>query len=1339
MQQGQNITKGTLGWGRTQLPIRILVDTGSDLSFISKRVSDKLAEESRVFSVKPVTVRLTDGTKTQCDRARHIGLQIGSFRAYSSLRELKWDAYDVILGMDWLNQHEAKWDISAAKLIVRNGRGVSHALTMRSDSFLDPDEASLSFIGYKAARKEMKRQSKENEASATLYLIRQSPEGRASNLPEIRNPRFQRIAQQFEACFREELPMEYPESRSVKHEIDTGDSKPINIAHYPLAKQHRDEQDRQVRQLLSKRLVRPSASPWGFPVLFVPKPDGTWRMCIDYRLLNNVTKKDGYPLPRIQDCLDTVAGARYLSKIDLTSGYWQIEMDKDSVAKTAFNTRSGKYEFLVMPFGLCNAPATFQRIMNDALREYLYDFVVVYLDDIVVFSNSEEEHEKHLRIVFETLQKHQLYARPSKCLLGASELDFCGHIVGNGRIRPQPQKIEVIRDWPIPINVHEVRQFLGLATYYRRFIRGFARMSTALSDLLVEADVELRKKKFRPIRWTPTCQIAFDTLKRALISEPVLRQVNESKAFVIETDCSEWALGCALYQEDEAGRLHPVAFDGRKLNGAELNYPVHEKELLAIKHALRTWSAYVLNGTITTIYTDHESLKYLKTTRTPSKRLARWIAEFSEYQLDIKYRKGSDNIAADAISRRPDFKGKGPANLAWVDEADTTDLNALQRNPLDDNYAWESNMKKFVIFRDISKVLPEWRDRIQRDFGEDRFQVHEDRLFFLLDGKYPVPYIAEPFRMDFLRYFHESYGHFSTSATIGLCRNRGWWNTLEKDLGEFAKRCITCQYAQRPKKHQEQPYTLVRSTAKPFEKWGIDFVGPLPETPNGNRWILTAIDHATGWPLAKATQDATEETVADFLMEVYTQFGAFRELLSDNGANLTASTVESFLEKLRIKHRTTTPYHPQTNGKTERLNGMLGGILTKMLIDKPIILWDEFLNSALFACRTRTHSVTKMSPFKLIYGVEPRLFGDEPDLFRTNVDFAERLETVQTARHEANRLLLEKATRTLKARAIHHSKNAETFEEGDWVLLRNEKKEKLHATHLGPFRIFKKLWFGTYLLETGDERVFRKLTHGSRLTKVYGNDFKARKLMTAAYRQALNRMGDENPIREADGDVLDELNKEEPRIPAYRDLSLMSKAQWIEMDRTGVRKLKVGEGQNDAERTISNRKRRARTARSKNPPESDRNFPQTPTYISTVDMGVPVVDKEVTESIESNSPVNLRRTPIEEVPPTPTKHGEVVRAEPKSPTIAPGLGGQLNTRPGELGVTPRRIAKAIGQSPAKKQHLQTSKTYRKPPDKLEASRRETATAKQATGTSTRERTMGSYSLRQRPKAKAAEA
>ena len=311
--------------------------------------------------------------------------------------------------------------------------------------------------------------------------------------------------------------------------------------------------------------------------------------------------------------------------------------------------RYGKYEFMVMPFGLTNAPATFQTLMNSILRPYIDKFVLVYLDDILIYSNSAEEHRQHVRLVLEALGKYQLYARPLKCVFDKPEVEFCGHIVGGGKVKMLEKKVQILRDWPVPKNVHEVRQFFGLANYYRRFIRNFSAISSPLATLFKLENGD--KRKNRPIVWNTLHQLAFERLKEALTNAPVLQQPDPSKPYTIETDASDFAIGFVLLQIGEDGLMHPVAFDGRKLRGAELRYPTHEKELLAIKEALLKWKHYIENGYTTMVLMDHESLHYMNSVTRPSKRLARWIDEFQGFDLDIRYRRGKDATVPNALSR----------------------------------------------------------------------------------------------------------------------------------------------------------------------------------------------------------------------------------------------------------------------------------------------------------------------------------------------------------------------------------------------------------------------------------------------------------------------------------------------------------------------------------------------------------------------------------------------------------------------------------------------------------------------------------------------------------------
>jgi RNase H-like domain found in reverse transcriptase/Reverse transcriptase (RNA-dependent DNA polymerase)/Integrase zinc binding domain len=774
--------------------------------------------------------------------------------------------------------------------------------------------------------------------------------------------------------------------------------------------------------------------------------------------------KNAYPLPRIQECIDKLGKARRLSSIDLTTGYWQIRVVESDIPKTAFNTRYGKYEFLVMPFGLTNAPATFQGLMNSILRPYIDKFVLVYLDDILVYSNSEEEHLEHLRLVFQALREHKLYAQPKKCVFNQENVEFCGHIVGQGVTRVLDSKVRAIREWPRPRNVQEVRQFYGLVNYYRRFIRYFSMIAAPLSDLFKSRDGDTRKR--RPINWSPVHETAFERLKEAITTAPVLIQPDPTKPYTIETDSSDFGNGMTLYQEDKDGKLHPVAFDGRKLHGAELRYPTHEKELLAIKDALQKWHHYIENGLPITVITDHDSLKYMNTVQKPSKRLARWVDEFQQYNLIIKYRPGSQAIVPDAISRRPDY-------------LNTMAIRSAEENVLYIRQFLQNNRS----FPDDASEA----DRVKIIQEEEKFALEDGVLFRKVCEGVKAPYIDFQFRGDLMQKMHDQYGHLSYGSLVNVFKSRAWWPSMEKDLRQFVASCPNCQIHQRQSVSQEREYgrLVADPSIQPFQRWGIDLIGRLPETTSGNRWIITAIDYATGWPIAKAIPKATEDAVAEFIFnEIYMHYGAPQEIFTDGGKNLWGGVVEKYLNKIKTLHKGTSPYHPRTNGKVERLNGIIGTMLGKMLLNKPTKLWDLYLDQAIFACRIRTHATTKTSPFYLLYGRQPHLLGDPNEALSIDTEAApydERLRLLMSSRKEATIATYERALKEAGSRdelvKLHKLK------EGEWVLVRHENPQKFEAKWFGPYQVIQKMLLGTYRLQDPNGRELAALVHGNRLIK----------------------------------------------------------------------------------------------------------------------------------------------------------------------------------------------------------------------------------------------------------------
>ena len=367
------------------------------------------------------------------------------------------------------------------------------------------------------------------------------------------------------------------------------------------------------------------------------------RMCVDYRALNAITVKNSYPLPLVDELFDRLHGAKYFSKIDLRSGYHQIRISPEDVPKTAFRTRYGHFEFLVLPFGLTNAPATFMHLMHQTFREQLDSFVIVFLDDILIYSKTLAEHKQHVKQVLEILRKEKLFAKESKCELFKTEVEFLGHIVGRDGIRMMEDKVKAVQDWPTPSKVEHIRSFLGTAGYYRRFIKDFSKIAAPLSDLTKE------NVKFE---WTSKQEEAFRKLKQAIATAPVLALPDPNLPFVVHTDASGFALGAVL-QQDQGKGLQPIAYLSKKMLDAETRYPVRDQELLAIIHALKSWRQY-LYGKKFTIKTDHHSLKYLETQPHLSNREARWKDLLAQYDYVIEYVEGKENVVADGLSRRPD-------------------------------------------------------------------------------------------------------------------------------------------------------------------------------------------------------------------------------------------------------------------------------------------------------------------------------------------------------------------------------------------------------------------------------------------------------------------------------------------------------------------------------------------------------------------------------------------------------------------------------------------------------------------------------------------------------------
>jgi hypothetical protein len=466
-----------------------------------------------------------------------------------------------------------------------------------------------------------------------------------------------------------------------KIETEPG-ATPVNRPIYGLSPSELEELRKTLDDLLAKGFIRPSNSPWGAPVLFAPKKDGGLRFCIDYRGLNKQTVKNAYLLPRADDLIDQLHGARLFSKIDLRSGYWQIPIDPSDVSKTAFRTRYGHFEWLVLPFGLTNAPAAFIDLMQKVFRDLLDRGVVIFLDDILIYSKTAEEHEQLLREVFTRLRHHKLYAKESKCELWRTEVTFLGHVINAEGVSMEASKVAATSAWPQPQDPSDIRSFLGLAGFYRRFIRQFSRFAAPLTDLLVKGAI---------FEWSDRHNHAFHSLKYALTHAPILRPSDSSLPCTLDLDASDYAVGGVLLQGTGTDDLRPVAFESKRLNRAERNYSARDREKLALVHATHKWRHYLL-GCPVTVRTDHRPLLFPLKLEFMRSRHHRWEEQLAQFDLNLTYREGRLNIVPDALSRRPDHKAEPPADqpvLAAVSSLnpDPDFLTAVRHATSTDPYA----------------------------------------------------------------------------------------------------------------------------------------------------------------------------------------------------------------------------------------------------------------------------------------------------------------------------------------------------------------------------------------------------------------------------------------------------------------------------------------------------------------------------------------------------------------------------------------------------------------------------------------------------------------------------
>ena len=978
--------------------------------------------------------------------------------------------FDVILGMDWLSSHFASLDCHDK--VVKFSFPNCPAFIFQGDR---SDIATSLISAIRAQRLMMKG------CQAFLAMVKDLNE----DVPDMaRVP----IVSEFPDVFPEELPG-LPPDREVEFCIDViPETQPISIPPYRMAPAELKELKSQLQDLLDKGFIRPSTSPWGAPVLFVRKKDGSLRLCIDYRQLNKVTMKNKYPLPRIDDLFDQLQGARYFSKIDLRSGYHQLKIRGEDIPKTAFRTRYGHYEFLVMSFGLTNAPAAFMDLMNRVFKPFLDKFVIVFIDDILVYSKSEEEHAQHLRIALQTLRENQLYAKFSKCDFWMTSVTFLGHVVSENGISVDPNKIEAIQSWPRPTSVTEIRSFLGLAGYYRRFVKDFSRLAAPLTKLT---------RKNEKFEWTDQCERSFEQLKECLTTAPILALPSGSGGYAVYCDASRIGLGCVLMQYGKV-----IAYASRQLKTHERNYPTHDLEMAAVIFALKIWRHY-LYGETCEIFTDHKSLKYIFEQKDLNLRQRRWMELVKDYDCTIRYHPGKANVVADALSR----KSSGSLAHIRVERRELIkDLHemGLCRTQLElhDSGVLLANIQvrsplveKIKLAQSQDPQLEKWRTLAQDE--KSGLEVDEDGIL-RCQGRLWVP-MVDGLREELMHLIHSSsYSmHPGITKMYHDLKDHYWWDGMKRDVTEFVTKCMTCQQV---KAEHQKPAGLLQPIEIPQWKWEeitMDFMIGLPKTPKGHDSIWVIVDRLTKsahFLPVKTTYTAAQYAKL-FLDEIVSLHGVPISIISDRGTQFTSRFWQSFQEALGTQLKFSTAFHPQTDGQSERTIQILEDMLRCCIMEFPGS-WEQQLPLIEFSYNNSYHSGIQMAPFEALYGRkcrtpigwfelgETKLLG--PDLVQ---------DTLEKVRIIRERLLAAQSRQ--KAYADKRRRPLE-FQEGDKVFLkvsplkgvmRFGKRGKLTPRYIGPFPIIKRIGATAYQLELPpDLQGVHPVFHVSMLRKYIPND-----------------------------------------------------------------------------------------------------------------------------------------------------------------------------------------------------------------------------------------------------------
>lgn len=1029
----------------------ILIDSGSTHNFMDPEIAKKL--NCNVQPPKMKRVAVADGGKlTVSGRVDQFQWTFQNANFQQDMMIIPLGNCDMVLGVQWLSLlGPITWDFQELKMQFRylEKRVVLHGI---KDMCVKEVKAG-------------KMRLREDSANISMIFIQSTEEEK--EIPEIYTlstgsekqscPGLEDLLQKYECLFDE--PKDLPPQRvGHDHKIPLLEgSNPVNQRPYRYALYQKTEIDKMVQSLLDAGTIQSSSSPYASPVVLVKKKDNSWRLCVDYRNLNSMTIKDRFPIPLIEDLMDELGGSSVYSKIDLRAGYHQVRMHSEDIHKTAFKTHSGHYEYLVMPFGLTNAPATFQNLMNTVFKPFLRKFVLIFFDDILIYSASVEEHVQHLSQVFEVMRQNNLYAKKSKCDFATTRVEYLGHFIEAKGVSTDPNKIKAVKEWPQPTGLKQLRGFSGLAGYYRKFVKGFGGIARPLTVLT-------KKDSFC---WHVEAQTAFDELKTALCEAPVLALPDFNKQFVVETDACGSGIGAVLMQEG-----HPIAYISRHLKGKQAHLSIYEKELLAVVFAVQKWRHYLLHGHFI-IRTDQRSLKYLLEQRLNTPIQQQWLPKLLEFDYEIQYRQGKDNLAADALSR---VEGSEVLSMALsVLECDL--MKEIQRCYTEDE-----------LLLEIIEALKKKSD------AKKHFTWRQETL--RRKGKLVIPAVVE-LRRKILEWLHGSSrsGHSGRDATHQRVKSLFYWKGMSKDIQSYIRSCSVCQqckYETVASPGLEQPLPI------PTAIWtdiSMDFIDGLPKS-FGKSVIFVVVDR-----LSKAahfmalSHPYTAASVAQaFLDTVYRLHGLPQSIVSDRDTIFLSDFWRELFTLQGVSLNYSSAYHPQSDGQTEVVNRCLESYLRCMTSERPH-LWSKWLPLAEYWYNTTFHTATQITPFEAVYG-------RPPPVHLPYLPGESKVEVVAKSLQEREDMLLLlqfhllRAQHRMKQNADLH-RTERSFEIGDYVYVKLQpyrqqstvmrSNNKLAPKFYGPYKILDRCGAVAYKLELPPTSLIHPVFHVSQLKVLVGN------------------------------------------------------------------------------------------------------------------------------------------------------------------------------------------------------------------------------------------------------------